>query len=57
MLAKAEILLNVGPDGTGKIPPKSVANLLEVGKWLRVNGDAIYGARPWKIVHEDQRIS
>ena len=25
-------LLNVGPDGTGKIPPKSVANLLEVGK-------------------------
>ena len=45
-------LLNVGPDGTGKIPPKSVANLLEVGKWLKVNGDAIYGARPWSIVHE-----
>lgn len=45
-------LLNVGPDGTGRIPPKAVNNLLEVGKWLNVNGQAIYGAKPWKITHE-----
>jgi alpha-L-fucosidase len=45
-------LLNVGPDGTGTIPPKSVENLLEVGKWLKVNGEAIYGSRPWKVTHE-----
>ena len=45
-------LLNVGPDGSGIIPPKSVENLLEVGKWLKVNGQAVYGTRPWKVVHE-----
>jgi alpha-L-fucosidase len=45
-------LLNVGPDGTGTIPPKSVENLLAVGEWLKVNGDAIYGTNPWKVTHE-----
>jgi arylsulfatase A-like enzyme/alpha-L-fucosidase len=45
-------LLNVGPDGQGQIPPESVANLLAVGDWLKVNGDAIYDSRPWKIDHE-----
>ena len=40
-------LLNVGPDGQGEIPEKSVENLLEVGKWLKVNGKAIYGSKPW----------
>ena len=45
-------LLNVGPDGTGMIPEKSVDNLLEVGKWLKVNGAAIYGSKPWKVAKE-----
>ena len=45
-------LLNVGPDGTGTIPPKSVENLLAVGDWIKVNGDAIYGTKPWKVTHE-----
>jgi alpha-L-fucosidase len=45
-------LLNVGPDGTGTIPPESVANLLEVGQWLTVNGEATYGTRHWKVSHE-----
>ena len=47
-----KFLLNVGPDGTGTIPPESVKNLLAVGKWLKVNGEAIYGSNPWKISHE-----
>jgi alpha-L-fucosidase len=34
-------------DGTIPEPQKQV--LLEVGDWLRQNGEAIYGTRPWKI--------
>jgi len=45
-------LLNVGPDGRGKIPAESVANLTAVGDWLAVNGDAIYGSKPWIVDHE-----
>jgi alpha-L-fucosidase len=37
-------LLNVGPLPTGEIPPPSVDVLRHVGEWLKVNGDAIYGA-------------
>ncbi len=36
-------LLNVGPDPNGRIPPQSVVNLAEMGRWLKVNGPAIYG--------------
>jgi alpha-L-fucosidase len=36
-------LLNVGPDSQGVIPVASVDRLREVGKWMSVNGDAIYG--------------
>jgi alpha-L-fucosidase len=45
-------LLNVGPDGNGVIPAESIENLLAVGKWLEVNGDAIYGSRAWTLTHE-----
>jgi alpha-L-fucosidase len=36
-------LLNVGPTAEGEFPPACVERLQEVGKWLRVNGEAIYG--------------
>ena len=45
-------LLNVGPDGNGKIPEESVENLLAVGQWLKVNGEAIYGSHAWTLTHE-----
>jgi alpha-L-fucosidase len=36
-------LLNVGPTAEGLIPAPSVERLAEVGKWMQVNGDSIYG--------------
>jgi|GEM_PF-3472959 len=36
-------LLNVGPDGRGKIPSNSVLVLKTAGKWLSENGESIYG--------------
>ena len=37
-------LLNVGPDGEGVVPQPSQDMLRAVGRWLKVNGEAIYGA-------------
>jgi alpha-L-fucosidase len=45
-------LLNVGPDATGRIPQPSQQALRAVGRWLRVNGEAIYGAGPSPFGHE-----
>jgi alpha-L-fucosidase len=39
-------LLNVGPTSEGVIPPPEVDRLREVGAWMRVNGEAIYGTGP-----------
>jgi alpha-L-fucosidase len=39
-------LLNVGPTPEGEIPQASVERLREIGAWLRVHGEAIYGAGP-----------
>lgn len=46
------LLLNVGlrPDGT--LPEDQKLILDEVGAWLRVNGEAIYGTRPWEVFGE-----
>lgn len=38
-------LLNVGPTGEGLIPKPSVDRLGEIGKWLKINGEAIYATR------------
>jgi alpha-L-fucosidase len=39
-------LLNVGPTSEGVIPQASQDNLRTVGRWLKVNGESIYGAGP-----------
>lgn len=46
------LLLNIGPRPDGTIPIEEEALLLEIGRWLQVNGEAIYGTRPWKIYGE-----
>lgn len=42
------MLLNVGPKSDGTITARETAVLLEIGKWLSVNGDGIYGTVPWQ---------
>jgi alpha-L-fucosidase len=43
-------LLNIGPTADGLIPQASVERLADMGRWMRVNGEAIYGsgASPFK---------
>lgn len=50
------LMLNVGPDGTGKIPYYSQQYLKATGKWLLQNGESIYSttygfipAQPWGV--------
>jgi len=41
------LLLDIGPAGDGRIPVIMQQRLVEIGEWLKSNGEAIYGTRPW----------
>lgn len=46
------LLLDVGPKADGTIPEAQVERLQGLGNWLSMNGEAIFGSRPW--VHPEE---
>ena len=51
------LLLNVGPLPSGKIDAISTESLNEAGAWLKVNGESIYGAGPFRPVYYDNTFT
>lgn len=47
------MLLNLTQHGRGDLDPELIKIAKEVGAWLKVNGEAIYGSRPFEVLGED----
>ncbi|MDR2807434.1 MAG: alpha-L-fucosidase [Spirochaetaceae bacterium] len=46
------LLLNIGPTSCGIIPPEDERIIRDIGGWLKVNGEAIFGSTVWKVQAE-----
>ena len=53
----ANLLLNIGPRPDGKIPEEAVDRLRDMGSWLKVNGETIYGTRGGSIGDGEHFVS
>ena len=49
------LLLDIGPTADGRIPVIMQQRLLDIGSWLDVNGEAIYGTRKWEGSKENKQ--
>jgi alpha-L-fucosidase len=48
---KGNLLLNIGPAPDGSVPPEAVERLTDVGKWIEIYGEALYGQVDRADVH------
>ena len=53
----ANLLLNIGPRPDGKLPQESLDRLKAIGKWLRANGESIYGTRGGVVTPRDWGVT
>lgn len=49
-------MVGIGPDGNGKFHPKAIEALDYAGAWLKVNGEGIYGTRPYRSYIEGANL-
>ena len=47
------LLLNISMHGRGDLDPQAISICKDVGAWLKVNGEAVYGSRPFEVFGED----
>jgi alpha-L-fucosidase len=45
-------LLNIGPTGEGLFPEESLKRLKDIGEWMSVNGESVYGSAKWIVNQE-----
>ncbi|XP_064470291.1 plasma alpha-L-fucosidase-like [Ornithodoros turicata] len=50
--SNGNLLINVGPDKDGTISPLFQERLLQLGQWLKINGEAVYSSRSWKTPND-----
>ena len=51
------MILNVGPKADGQIPLLQQERLLQLGKWMDVNWEAVYASRPWTRTGENREVT
>ena len=58
----SNLLLNIGPQPNGELPDTALARLRDIGRWMRVNGESIYGThatrlgeQPWGVATQNDQ--